>query len=587
MAAVSRGLPSSDREGEDMQGGPQDPFASQGLTCTDAKRLGDAAFQHADFDRAVAAYSAALQAAAEDPHMRGILLLNRCLAKLRLGGQASSALADAQEACRMRPRWGKAHLRLAQTLETCGRPDAAAASYQRAAELDPELAQAVGKALAGLERKDSRRRCLVAMQGHQGPVYDADVHPQSVTIGSLPTQLVATAGADHTIRLWCTSTGCQLQALRAHQDRVTRLRWSPCGSLLASASLEGGTRLWHLHPSVLAASPCGTSTQLLAPGAVLQGDEAEGRTSCLAFNPDSSLLATGSSTGTVRLWATAGGEAGSHQKLGGHGSLVSSVCFSPCGTLLASASGDKACRVWSTATGDCVADIAWDCGPVNFCRFVQYNDGGTARALLLTCHVDQQRQEGRVMMWDVLEQREGWVDGKLVGPAASIDNFRGKVTSLDTCCGCGELASLLAAACSDGSMRVVDLDAVAAVAPGNTVGAKAASAPLLEILLPDGVAVENGVMMPGWQSSTISQLAHDRNLVALSPDGGLLAAVGPDRRILVMEAEGVSQAQAALALVGHVGLVRVLRWLGCGQRLLSAGEDGVVRVWQAGRIDFT
>lgn len=65
-----------------------------------------------------------------------------------------------------------------QTLETCGRPDAAAASYQRAAELDPELAQAVGKALAGLERKDSRRRCLVAMQGHQGPVYDADVHPQ-------------------------------------------------------------------------------------------------------------------------------------------------------------------------------------------------------------------------------------------------------------------------------------------------------------------------------------------------------------------------------------------------------------------------
>lgn len=162
---------------------------------------------------------------------------------------------------------------------------------------------------------------------------------QSVMIGSLPIQLVATAGADHTIRLWCTSTGCQLQALRAHQDRVTRLRWSPCGSLLASASLEGGTRLWHLHPSVLAASPCSTGTQLLAPEAVLQGDEAEGRTSCLAFSPDSSLLATGSSTGTVRLWATTGGEGGSHQKLGGHGSLVSSVCFSPCGTLLASASG--------------------------------------------------------------------------------------------------------------------------------------------------------------------------------------------------------------------------------------------------------
>lgn len=81
--------------------------------------------------------------------------------------------------------------------------------------------------------------------------------------------------------------------------------------------------------------------------------------------------------------------------------LISAVV--PCLAPPCPRAGDKACRVWSTSTGDCMADIAWDCGPVNFCSFVQYNDGGTSRALLLTCHVDQQRQEGRVMMWDVLE----------------------------------------------------------------------------------------------------------------------------------------------------------------------------------------
>lgn len=56
--------------------------------------------------------------------------------------------------------------------------EAAASSYQRAAELDVGLAPAVGTALAALERRISRQRCLVALQGHQGPIYDAVIHPQ-------------------------------------------------------------------------------------------------------------------------------------------------------------------------------------------------------------------------------------------------------------------------------------------------------------------------------------------------------------------------------------------------------------------------
>lgn len=109
----------------DLPGGPS-PIAAcseqqhmdhQPASSSAAKQVGDAAFGRGAFDQAAAAYTAALlglSGAEDEPHLRGVLLANRCLARLRLGAQAASALADAQEACRLRPRWGKAHLRLAQ-----------------------------------------------------------------------------------------------------------------------------------------------------------------------------------------------------------------------------------------------------------------------------------------------------------------------------------------------------------------------------------------------------------------------------------------------------------------------------------------
>jgi tetratricopeptide (TPR) repeat protein len=173
------------------------------MTSTEAKRVGDEAFLQSDFDQAVAAYTVALAAAPlHDRHLRGTLLANRCLARLKLGSNVEAAVADAEEACEMRPRWGKAHLRKGQVrrtaaagkagfslgltttsaclqaLEACRATNAAAHSYQRAVELDASLEPAAARALAALERHESRNRCLALLQGHQGAIYDAAVHPQ-------------------------------------------------------------------------------------------------------------------------------------------------------------------------------------------------------------------------------------------------------------------------------------------------------------------------------------------------------------------------------------------------------------------------
>ena len=89
------------------------------------KQQGDAAFREGRWGDACKAYSRGL-GSCTDPSERGVLLANRCIAQLKAGGQsaAAAALEDAREALRLRPRWAKAHLRLAQASWSCRGCDA-------------------------------------------------------------------------------------------------------------------------------------------------------------------------------------------------------------------------------------------------------------------------------------------------------------------------------------------------------------------------------------------------------------------------------------------------------------------------------
>lgn len=88
----------------------------------------------------------------------------------------------------------------------------------------------------------------------------------------------------------------------------------------------------------------------------------------------------------------------------------------------ACAAGDATCRVWGAASGECVASIEAESGPVNYCCFAHLpamaGAGAEQRhpsALLLTCHIQQQRREGRIMLWDVCQ-----VGPKLLGSTAHM-----------------------------------------------------------------------------------------------------------------------------------------------------------------------
>ena len=123
-----------------------------------------------------------------------------------------------------------------------------------------------------------------------------------------------------------------LHATLTHDSPVNSIAFNPDGSLLASGSGDNVVRLWIPDTETLQATLHGHTASVLS----------------VAFSSDGSLLASGSADGTVRLWNphTETLQATLH----GHTASVLSVAFSSDGSLLASGSADGTVRLWNLVT---------------------------------------------------------------------------------------------------------------------------------------------------------------------------------------------------------------------------------------------
>lgn len=534
--------------------------------------------------------------------------------------------------------WNRAQ---AQQQAQVARSRRLAAAAMSALDVDPELSSLLSiQGLAAARTQEAEQALHASLQttrlehnlsGHEGPVYDAAISPDG--------RLIATGGADGTVRLWDTQTGQTLFTLTGATGAVWGVAFSPDGRRLAGASRDGTVRLWNTATGEELATLAGHL------GGVLD----------VAFSPDGSLLATGGEDETVRLWqltddaassavaghpvstiapqrglvwgvafspdgatlATASGsltpeltpgavqlwDVASQQELltlEGHTDTVEAVVWSPDGQRLATGSWDETARVWDALTGQQLLVLP---GHTNWVRGVSFSPDGSRIA---TSSYDR-----RAKVWEVSSGRElftlaghqGWLKGiafspdgrRLVtageegmakvwnaGPTAELLTIDGHSGEEVNAIAFNPITGAVATAGEDGQAQVWD------GASGELLFTLPHAAAVTDVeFSADGALIATASQDRTarlWSATTgepLPLVAEHRvpvTAVALSPDNRRLATATPDSVARVWD---VASGQVVTTLTGHSGRVNSVAFSPDGAQIATAAGDRSVRLWDA------
>jgi WD40 repeat protein len=388
----------------------------------------------------------------------------------------------------------------------------------------------------------------------------------------LAPELLLSAGADATLRLWDVDTGACVRTLQQGVDdpsqslaaalitsvpRATCMSdcegpswtiWSvdvlPDNRTAIAAHGDATIKLWDLHSGTCIASLSGH----------------EGYIWCVRACCDSSgrrALSAGDD-GKVRIWDL---DARTCVSVLDAPTWLAGAAFGPGGRSVIAGGGDNLVRVWDLATGACVRALA---GHKSYVRAVALASSAASmhgRALALSGSHD-----GTIAVWDLDRGRclrswqahEGGVwslapggqDGQVISTGQ-----RGGAALWDVATGTQVRAFRGHAGRIWAALDMGDGEHIATSGQDRTItlwSTTASAGP--------GRAAHTGPV----------------HAIALSPDGGQALTAGEDGTVKLWE---LGDRQLLRTLVGHRGPVRAVAWLGEG-RALSAGHDGTLRIWQ-------
>jgi WD40 repeat protein len=366
---------------------------------------------------------------------------------------------------------------------------------------------------------------------HEHQVRSAVFSPDGTT--------VVTASLNGTARLWDVKTGAVRAIFRGHEARVWCVAFRADGTAVVTGSEDGTARLW--------------DTATGATLAVLRGHEA--RVRFAAFSPDGITVVTASEDGTARLWNAVTGAP--QAILPGHGQWVTSATFSRDGKTVLTVSNDNTAWLWNTATGTPKFILK---GHESYVKSAAFSPDG---ATVMTASLD-----GTARLWDAatgatLAVLRGHDQGDINTAAFSPDGAKVVTASWD------RTARLWDAMTGQplGVLRGHDLEVWSAV------------------FSPDGTAVvtasDDGTARL-WDVATGETRAILRghgNYVrsaAFSPDGATIVTASEDGTARLWNTE--------IEIPGVVlrgGDIRAAAFSPDGTRVVTACADNTARIWDA------
>ena len=429
--------------------------------------------------------------------------------------------------------------------------------------------------------RHDRHEMIVEFKEQLGVVLSLDYSRDGRQIAS------SSMNEDNTFTIWDANSGAVVRVMRGHSSHIHRLRYSPDGRLLASASTDGAVKLWD-------ASTLEIIRSLDAhPAPVID----------LAFAPDCRRFATAGEDGTVRIWETATGA--SIKKLRGHTGSALGVAFSPDSKRIASGGFDKTVRLWDAESFEEKLTLR---GHREMVWSVNFSPDGNQ---LLSASFD-----GHAQIWDAtprIEERDLGVftltghedrvnsvafspDGKYLASGswdytillwnaetgAQSKALRGHERAVWSIAFSPD-GKRLASASWDNKLKMWDVDSGKEVMTleGHTAPAHSIA------YSPDGNRVVSGGFdgrSKVWDLKTKKMIAvNNGNMfptfsVAFSPDGKRAASAGASRTIVVWNADNGKE---LFSLKGHEASIVGVTFSPDGKLIASASFDRTARIWDA------
>ncbi len=438
----------------------------------------------------------------------------------------------------------------------------------------------------------SGREIGVLRSGIESLNWSLPLGPEAYVVVSPDGRRVLTVSNDKIARVWDAASGRQVAELKGHQEEIGSAAFSSDGTLVVTSSLDLTARVWDaasgrelvaLHTQagefefhgvvispnrrriVTVAYAFGAATARLWDAtsgreiATLRGQDAESATApdksrhnevyFAAFSPDGARIVTASSDGTARVWdSTSGIEIAT---LEGHEGPVNSASFSPDARRVVTASSDGTARVWDARSGREIATLS---GHQKWVTNAGFSPDGT--------HLVTNAQDDTVRFWEptfgrLLTELGG--GGKEIASAAFSPDGSRVLTA------------------SGSSAEVRDASSGGAILALNghedKVQSASFSADGSRIFTADGT-------VRVWDAASGNQITTFKveagtNCVAVSADGKRLVTAS-DKIARIWD---IASAHEVIALEGHEGTVDTAAFSPDGGRVVTAAEDGTVRLW--------